>query len=144
MIREIDAKLNDWARWRLNARGNSKSPYPAYNLPAAPDADDAPPRTSYVPLNDSLCWAMDKCVVALNPLFNQVVMVVYTLTGAQEQKCRACGCGQRTLYYRLHVAHQEIHHLLEVLDSGGKVLPWRSPDLVLGIPALGYRPARAA
>ena len=118
VIDYINARLNTWARWRLGARGCSRSPYPAYNLPAQSDADDAPPRESFVPVNDLECCDTDRCVVALNPVLRDVVDVFYTLTVPIEQKCRICGCSYMTLYRRLHAAHAEIMGYLNDLSCG--------------------------
>jgi hypothetical protein len=124
MIGHINDRLNMWARWRSGARGSNRSPYPIYNLPKTPEPDDAPPRLSFVPIVDLECCETDKCVVALRPERREVIEVFYLLTIPMDQKCKCCGCCEKTFYNRLHVAHQDVMGFLNDLSAGVAVPAW--------------------
>jgi DNA-directed RNA polymerase specialized sigma24 family protein len=124
MIDYINARLNMWARWRSGGRFSSRSPYPIYNLPRTRDADDAPPRLSFIPIKEEECWHVDKCVVALPPDLRDLIEVFYLWVMPMEQKCRQLGCCEATVYNRLQRAHQEIMGYLLDIDAGVQVLAW--------------------
>jgi hypothetical protein len=125
MIDYINARLNMWARWRSGARfSSSRSPYPIYNLPKSPEADDAPPKQSFVPIREEECWHVDKAVCALRPERRDLIEVFYLWVIPMDQKFKACGCCSSTFYDRLHAAHQDILGYLLDLEAGVPVPAW--------------------
>jgi hypothetical protein len=120
----INARLEMWARWRCGSGSANYSPYPIYNMPKSADAHDAPPRRSFVPIVPIECSVTDKCIVALPPELRDVVEVFYLWTVPMDQKAKALGCCEKTVYNRLYRAQDDIMGYVQDLSAGVAVVPW--------------------
>lgn len=126
MLTYIDQQLDEWARWRLQARmtGTSVSPYPAYRQMernySAGSIDPGPPR-SFVPVNELHCLATDRALGALSvtsPIVHDATVRYYLRIGPVEYVWRDLGCSKMTLYRRLDEAHRLILGWLNDLAAG--------------------------
>lgn len=142
MIPYIDTQLDEWARWRMQARSSrSVSPYPAYRQMehnyASAAIDPGPPR-SWVPVNELHCIATDRALGALHaasPILYEATTEYYLRIGPSELVYRALGCSERTLYRRLHEAHLLLLGWLNDL-AAGIAIPHAPIDTVTGNPTI--------
>ena len=114
MIPYIDAKLKLWGEWRVRSemgqRGNLKSSLGAWQTAAVSSSRSL---LSYVPIDDLEACELDRIVAALEETLKTLLLEMYYYTNPTEDKLKRLGCSERTLYYRLHVAHVKVMEALQ-------------------------------
>lgn len=111
MIEHIDNRLLRWADWAAGGRraaGLGFSPCTLSRWEATCSLRPVDPKY------DEEASATDSAVSVLPEELCLVVCVFYLKPGTARQKARDCAISQRTLYERLHHAHQRIEQHLAV------------------------------
>lgn len=110
----VPTQLSMWAKWKIRReQGAGGFPRKVSFL------RDAPQQSGFwTPEIDSQCYAMDKCVMALDEVLYRVVLSFYTHTTSLDQKFIYCDCKKTTYYSRLDAAHQALLGLMNDLAAG--------------------------
>ncbi len=112
---ELDARLVNWARWKLGGGDAAALGYSAISLGAAVNAGRSGYVSAPVPVLSADAQDVDSAVNALRPLgLKLTVTEFYCGRGGVVDKAARLACSVPTVYVRLGAAHDQIaEHLAE-------------------------------
>jgi len=112
MIEYINGRCNLWVKWsmtRLDAGLGYPHECAFIKIPGSPN--HASPM-------DEAAWEIERAVRSLERDLNKAMIEFYLRRGTVDQKARACQCGRRTLFDRVHRAHCRIAEWLNDETAG--------------------------
>jgi len=117
VIEYINTRCNQWAEWRERKAANGLG-FPRECVYTRLTPRD--PTGAFDPNVDESAWEVDQAIRALPDYLNRSVVEFYLRNGTVDQKARAVGCAPRTLFDRIHMAH---NHILDWLNTEAAGLP---------------------